>query len=980
MDSITKISDFLHLGDYANNLHSCSSVFEDNNRLEYYRWQAKKVGADYFYCINSNLENVEIPFVYIYDERRKSPIEYKNLKLINKQIWTVGEIPFAIIVYDYEIKIIDARQHIKEKTGEANIFEEINIQDIEVKLKQRILDGLILEESEADYIKVSPYQILLKHVEENILKKASDIGCDENLLKQLLVKFILIKYLEEQKDDKENSVFQEDYFSQFANGNEFQLSSFCDVLRYGNTLELLIALNNKFNGGIFKIETKDELSIQKCDFSCVADALDGSINEIGQISIWKLYDFNLLPIEFISRLYERFVTSSEDEKQKGTGAFYTPPHLARLLVDELLPLNSNLDFNDFKILDPSCGSGIFLVLAYKRLITLWMLSNNKQKIEGRKDIESIKNLLSNSIYGVDINEDALSITATSLQIELTSHVQPKEIWDTLVYDNLTIQDNLCHSGFYKWYRLQQKSFNIIVGNPPFKISDKENETNIISGKDLDFKAERYLNLKNKNVTFPQNNPALSILYNLLTYCLKSDGILLLILPATATIYNSNTVSRSYLQTILTRWNIAKIYDFTPLRGSLWNKAAVATIAMLIKPKEISDNLLQHIIIRNTNVNKQGCVRFQIDKYDSFYLYKTDAIQKPYIWKSNLMGGGRITYLIEKYRNTKLFTPLANLPQIKSKKWIMQDGAKSSLKEGKDIAKKKIPLLVSIGVKSDELTEKNLDFNPNGLYRLDNENLYHPPNLIIKCNVNQGLPTIYNSNKTFIFDNTFLGLKAFNDDCGELLSLATIFKASRKLYKFLITTTSSKTFLQKGGNSIINSNDIKRLPVIVDDDGVITTFERLSEIEEAIIEDTELMAKSLDNISGPLFKKVSQNNIEQFCKAFIDVLNFVYEDDNNKFRPCRQIITDDFIWVSFQHSNKNLTSIEKTSNETNKIILQQIIKDEDSNKGLTINRIITYYNEQNTISFLKPNRLKYWTRSIGYRDAENVKADMFIKGY
>ena len=107
------------------------------------------------------------------------------------------------------------------------------------------------------------------------------------------------------------------------------------------------------------------------------------------MSIWRYYDFNLLPIEFISRLYERFVTSVTG-KQKSTGAYYTPPHLARLLIDELLPFNKSIDFENFKILDPSCGSGIFLVLAYKRLITLWMLKKHKQLIEGEEAINDIK--------------------------------------------------------------------------------------------------------------------------------------------------------------------------------------------------------------------------------------------------------------------------------------------------------------------------------------------------------------------------------------------------------------------------------------------------------------------------------------------------------------------------------------------------------------------------------------------------------------
>jgi len=90
----------------------------------------------------------------------------------------------------------------------------------------------------------------------------------------------------------------------------------------------------------------------------VAEALDGRISANNQLNIWRLYDFKLLPIEFISRLYERFVVSVKG-KQKKEGAYYTPPHLARLLIDELLPFDKKIDFENFKLIDPSCGAGFF---------------------------------------------------------------------------------------------------------------------------------------------------------------------------------------------------------------------------------------------------------------------------------------------------------------------------------------------------------------------------------------------------------------------------------------------------------------------------------------------------------------------------------------------------------------------------------------------------------------------------------------------
>lgn len=62
------------------------------------------------------------------------------------------------------------------------------------------------------------------------------------------------------------------------------------------------------------------------------------------------------------------------------------------------------------------------------------------------------------------------------------------------------------------------------------------------------------------------------------------------------------------------------------------------------------------------------------------------------------------------------------------------------------------------------------------------------------------------------------------------------------------------------------------------------------------------------------------------------------------------------------------------------MFEEILNDDITNNALTINRVITYYGSNNQISFIKPNKLKYWMRTIAYRDAENVKSDMFKNGY
>ena len=974
----SSIFQVLNLSEYQQNLYSVKSSYTDE-QLEFYKMQAKIVSANYFYCFNSIIENQPIPYIYVYDQRSSYKEQEIDLVKINKQLWTLGEIALALIVYDDGFKIIDTRNQIKS-VSEPSFLYGISqaIKRIDSTLKNRIFEGQILEESPANYISVSPYQKLLDHIEKRILKKSKKINCKPELLKKLLVKFILIKYLEEQTDNNGNSVFEDCFFDKFItkdrnNNTIFNNYTFCDVLRGNNIIGLLSFLNSKFNGGIFKISEQEERELQAADFSIVADALDGNKDIDGQMSIWRYYDFNLLPIEFISRLYERFVTSVTG-KQKSTGAYYTPPHLARLLIDELLPFNKSINFENFKILDPSCGSGIFLVLAYKRLITLWMLKKHKQLIEGEEAINDIKKILLNCIYGVDINEDALSITATSLQIELCSHIRPKEIWDKLTFDNLEEHGNLTNLGFFKWYKSVSFKFDVIAGNPPFNISKEEQENNIRIEKDDDFSKEKYKDYRGKLQAFPYNNPALIFLYRCLTELLKNDdSTLFMVMPSSSFLYMPS--SAEYRKSLVYFWNIERIYDFTPLINHLWGKKKVATIAVKISNKYFnSSKPIEHIIVRNSSANEKGAIRFQIDKYDRFYVPIDFVYTKDYIWKINLLGGGYLRIYFEKYQNG--FMHIEDF--IKSNKWKKSNGSREDNSSDKQIDMYEKKILDSDLFISDKITRNMIFVEKEHIFRRPiPDEVLNAPNILIRLNINHQIPISYNTQYNVHFRPGVLGLKGDNNLLMQ--KFVSAFVANRNLYMLLIKASSPKIFIQQSNSYTIDGNDILSLPINIDNEGYPIPFKQMDGIEKSVIEDTLLLSDNLNNSSSVIFNKINPNLLSNYCDAFCEILNLTYEDGEYKFRAIRQIINDDYVWTTFEHTN-NKKEIESILTNSNKIEFDKIFYDEIFNNALTINRIIVYYGKNNQISLIKPNKTKYWMQTIAYRDAENAKSDMFKNGY
>lgn len=71
---------------------------------------------------------------------------------------------------------------------------------------------------------------------------------------------------------------------------------------------------------------------------------------------------NIIPIELISNIYEILLGKEKQDKDK---AFYTPEYLVDYMVNRTVG-RYLVNEDECKVLDPSCGSGIFLLNRFKR--------------------------------------------------------------------------------------------------------------------------------------------------------------------------------------------------------------------------------------------------------------------------------------------------------------------------------------------------------------------------------------------------------------------------------------------------------------------------------------------------------------------------------------------------------------------------------------------------------------------------------------
>lgn len=930
--------------------------------LKFHLETAKDLGASAVY-FRLQLNGSYKPQVYLFDFTDKSLNEEDNsIAGIQTNLWSGGEVPLACFFFNTEIKIVDCTKHVTKKFTPEYLVPNLNLagkahdlynEQFAVKIKT----GLFWEQEELKKkfkFQNSAYDTLIKNirsVSEKLKKTHSDSA---SLINKIIVQAILIKYLEERIDTNGNKLLSEKYFKKYENA-----SAFNEVLRKGKFVDLLIDLNKNFNGNVFTWNEVEQKQLQTLDLNILADFLSTDRTDISSQQAefefdLRYFEFKYIPVELISRLYEEFL--GEDKQEKGL--FYTPSHLAKLLVDECIPLKKYSEFNlkNFKVLDPACGSGIFLVVTFKRLVQIWRLQNEMKF----PDIKDLKPLLKN-IYGVDKEEQAIKLASFSLSLALCNELNPIKIINELRFDDLT-EENLIWSDFFQCDSIKGKKFDLIIGNPPFVRGAISNYSN---------KWE----LKNKNITIPQGQIALKFLSEAFSY-LKESGLSCLIIKSSGLLYNST--SNDYKRALFSSYNVVQIFDFTALarNKSLWdNGADVASAAVFVRNEkpDFRKNLL-HLTFRRTIATKER-IFFEIDDYDFHFINRQTAINNEFVWKNNLLGGGRIRNLVEKVQALPKFKNV-----LEERDCIISEG----FIYGKKIKQKppfiyKLKTLPNNAISEDAIDYSmltDMDSDSTFAYTPD-EQIFKAPNIIIWEKLgNSKLPIFYNE-KTFSFKHRLIGISNRNEDKNILKSLVNNLLSFSRFYQFYFLATSSETLINRNNTFLLK--DIKNAPYL--EDNVL-----LSDYDKNIIQDCLDFQQSFfinGEGSKAIFPIKGEKNIKsiigKYGVEFSRALNTVYgEDKGRKFRLCDVVELDNsLIATVFKFDTEN--SQPNFHKDLSKLNIEGLTNNAISEQ-LSIKRIIKLYPQKDTIVFIKPNQYRYWLALTAYRDADRCFSDFSNAGF
>ncbi len=854
----------------------------------------------------------------------------------------------------------------------------------------------------------------LRVLRQKLIDKGLSGDSGQDISHDLLARVIFIQFLFDRKDTEGKAALNKEELLRLHE-EEHILANYHDnfsslLSDYEDTYSLFRWLNSKFNGDLFPGQgtpeeqaaawEREKSQVTPEHLNLLARFVGGQEEMAqGQLSLWPTYAFDAIPLDVISTIYEQFV-----KKDAGTGVHYTPSHVADLTLDLVLPWEGQ-DW-DLKILDPACGSGVFLVKAFQRLVYRWKKAHIDDQINGKV----LAHLLEQNLFGVDLDPHAVRVSSFSLYLAMCDEIDPRDYWKEVHFPILRgrclIAADFFDEGCNGFRTEDGEAYDIVIGNPPW---GKKTATK--SALAWESKYGWPLSYNDVGPLFLAKSLALT----------RANGHVGLLQSSTL-LYKSTLSAVTFRNNLFYTAQVEEVINFCALRFGLFNDAIEPACLIVLRNCPPTGEAFWYTCPKPLR-SQEDKFRIVIDPQDSHQLWADEVIASPWLWSSLLWGGRRDVAFIQNLSCYDTLTKLEAGKAVQAREGIIRGDQQKRVSAL--VGRPLLPAEALLGRLSLFVEAAHMPKNSNPMVdSINSANFaaFDLPQAIIRQSwlKDEGRFRIalVNSDDNLggvLCSQSYLSLHTDEDNKLYLEAACLIYNSIFAVYYLLLTSGRFAMYRPEP-----ETRDFRSVPLPGVQSNLLEGVTTVAEVDERVREVFEfkeaewLLIEDLAQYTLPDFKGGSDSpgrlatqrgvfgngamqqepELSQYCDIFRHVLQAAYgkdkaigavifsEPETTTKLPVR------LVSIYLNVSDRSTVDIDAMESE----VLQQRLSalyttmlSTEENKHSFYQRCVRTYDSVSTpsaeggilINLIKPDQIRYWTRSMALRDADEVVADLMI---
>ena len=951
----------------------------------------------------------------------------QTLAELQRLAWNFSRTPTLLIVEPHQVRAFTCCEKPSQAShGDDTLPSEISEARHYFKSPSEQLSGSIsdqttyalswLELASGRFVREHRRRFLSENRADNLLLENLDSvraqlhqkGLAYHIIHSLLARTIFIQFLFHRRDSNGDAALSSEYLSELRK-REILFGSYTTLgeilANHADSYRLFRHLDHHFNGDLFpgkgfspeNQEQEWETEMQNVHpehLRLLSDFVEGHLQlSSGQHSLWPAYSFDTVPLEFISSIYEAFVTPRP-------GTVYTPGYLADFVLDGVLPWGE--EEWDLKILDPACGSGIFLVKAFQRLVHRWKRAHPQQPISS----DTLRSLLEQNLVGVDIDSEAVRVASFSLYLAMCDEIDPRRYWQEVHFpilrgQRLISKDFFCEDISGLRTKGDVKRYDIIIGNPPW-------------GKNTTTRAAKeWARLHEWPISYGDIGP---LFLAKSADLVKPSGQVSLLQPVGTLLFNSSSPAQALRKRLFENFRVTEVVNFSALRFGLFKKVIGPSALVTLRPTSLSDEPdepLVYIFPKPAKNSGDDDYRIIIDPYDIHELSPEEAAHDPFVWITLMWGGRRDLALLRRLGQWPTLAKYAAQGRIRKRRGIIR----GNRAKPQPVTLHR-PILATADFPENcflSLPPEMLDMNDDLLtHEKDSTDFsaFEPKQLIVKQSwtVKEQrfrAAIVEPSGSGVLCSDSYVSISTEEQDQAILEAACLSYNSRLAVYYLLLRSAQFANYRPSTNMTELltvpcpkpTSKLLDGIKTFPDVDQRIRESFTLKESEWALVEDALRYTlpdfKGGANSPGRLpthrrgDKKSEESELHSYCAWFLRVLRAGFGEDKQVCatvfeESTRQRLPVRLVAVHLNWPRRREIMIELIQSGALAERLRCVYRlleggDEQGIRFRRVARVFDILEEQGeripTVFIVKPDQARYWSRSIALRDADEVSLEI-----